>query len=85
MKKQNYILKILNALGMASITPTDALLAELNGMSNIRFFQILNNKSKAEMDVLEAELLTAWLYRLTGRELDIFDQHVTDNLETARV
>lgn len=60
MEPKNRLQEIFAEMGLALVRPTDAQLKEWD-MSPTRFNQLLGNKGKQPITLLEAKQLTAWL------------------------
>lgn len=68
---------IREKIGLKTFTPSDELLKKLNGMSNKRFGQILNNNLKEDLSWIEKEMLEEWLREaFNDSNIEIFDKKV---------
>jgi hypothetical protein len=74
MNKKNRLNQIIRDLGFKKVVPTEEVLQKLE-MTNYRFFQILENKGKKEMTVVEAERIRKWLSEITNNyEIQLFEK-----------
>ncbi|MBH8567551.1 hypothetical protein KB206_01550 [Microvirga sp. STS02] len=72
MEPKNRLQEIFAEMGLALVRPTDAQLAAWD-MSPTRFNQLLANKGRMPITLLEAKQLTAWLKaHFTGRHQYLF-------------
>lgn len=65
---KNTLLEEIHSWGFNSITPSEDLLLELGGMSAKRFFQILENRGKKEITMVEHLYISKWIKRVTGKD-----------------
>jgi hypothetical protein len=72
MEPKNRLQEIFSEMGLALVRPTDAQLTEW-GMSPTRFNQLLANKGKQPVTLLEAKQLAGWLKKhFQGRHQYLF-------------
>jgi hypothetical protein len=72
MEPKNRLQEIFNEMGLAVVRPSDDQLKEWD-MSPTRFNQLLGNKGRLPITLLEAKQLTKWLKtHFTGRHQYLF-------------
>ncbi|RNI27626.1 hypothetical protein EFA69_16035 [Rufibacter immobilis] len=68
MERRNRLKIILTDLGLETMKPSEVLLEKL-GVARKRFYQIMENKGKNELTVLEKENLEKWLAELMNKSV----------------
>lgn len=72
MEPKNRLQEIFSEMGLTNVRPSDALL-ESWGMSPSRFNQLLGNKGRLPITVVESKQLTKWLQaHFQGRHQYLF-------------
>ena len=71
---KNRLKEIFTHWGFSKIVPSKRLLEEL-GMTNKRFFQLVDNKGAVEMTVSEHRALEEWLKKIGKTDLSLFPEN----------